>query len=161
MLSLNLTDIKDFTSHLFLKDTFDEFCFIEGEIVTFNTFRINGAIQKEFFDSDAVLPEYSCWKNIREYCRSLIKGKRTPLDFRFILSLPPESIGHLVAENLPSLDASNIQGLYLNLHFNKDGLSCVTGTSFKTFTPDKSLEHMWDETVQKFFRHHGIIFELS
>ena len=65
MISLSLSDIKDFTSQLFLKDTFDSFCFIEGEIVTFNTFRIDGFIQKGFFDSDAILPEYSCWKNVR------------------------------------------------------------------------------------------------
>ena len=67
MISLSLSDIKDFTSQLSLKDTFDNFSFIEGEIVTFNTFRIDGFIQKSFFDSDAILPEYSCWKNVREY----------------------------------------------------------------------------------------------
>ena len=40
MIALTLTEIKDFTSHLLLKDTFDSFYFIEGEIVTFNTFLI-------------------------------------------------------------------------------------------------------------------------
>ena len=62
MKAFTLTDIKGFTSHLFLKDTFDSFQFIEGEVVTFNTFRIDGYIQKEFFDTGAELPEYSYWK---------------------------------------------------------------------------------------------------
>ena len=45
MIALTLTGIKDFTSHLLLKDTFDSFCFIEGEIVTFNTFTIATVLQ--------------------------------------------------------------------------------------------------------------------
>lgn len=159
MLSLELTDIKDFTSNLFLKDTFDNFCFIEGEIVTFNTFKIDGFIQKDFFDTGAALPEYSYWKNIREYCFSLIKGKCTPLSFRFVLSLAPGNIERLLTQNLPSLDPAEVQGLYLNLHFDGSRLSCVTGTSFKTFTPDRSLGHIWDEMVQKFLKQHKIAYE--
>ena len=64
MISLNLTNVKDFMSHLLLSETFDNFYFIEGEIVTFNTFTIDGYIQKDFFDSDAELTEYSYWKNL-------------------------------------------------------------------------------------------------
>ena len=42
MIAFSLTNIKDFTSHLLVKDTFDSFSFIEGEIVTYNTFRRSG-----------------------------------------------------------------------------------------------------------------------
>ena len=41
---------KSCMSHLLLKDTFDKFSFIEGEITTFNTFTIDGFLHKEFFD---------------------------------------------------------------------------------------------------------------
>ena len=51
MISLNLTDIKNFMAQLLLSETFDHFSFIEGEIVTFNTFKIDGFIQKDFFDT--------------------------------------------------------------------------------------------------------------
>lgn len=81
MISLTLPDIKDFTSHLLLKDSFDSFCFIEGEIVTFNTFRIDGFIQKEFFDTDSELPEYSYWKNVRDYCFQIIRGEKDSAQF--------------------------------------------------------------------------------
>ena len=37
-------------SHLLLKDTFDNFSFIEGEITTFNKFTISGFLQEDFFD---------------------------------------------------------------------------------------------------------------
>lgn len=151
MIAFSLTNTKDFMSHLLLSDTFDHFAFIEGEIVTFNTFRIDGFIQKEFFDSDAELPEYSPWKNVRDYCLSLIKGKRTPLSFRFIFSLSGKNIERLIVQNSLPADPQSVQGLYLNIHYDGTNLSCVTGTSFKTFSMDKTLEHAWDEMVEKFF----------
>ena len=36
---------------------------------------------------------------------------------------------------------------------------CVTGTSFKTFTLDKTLEHLWDEMITNFLHQKGIPFE--
>lgn len=159
MIAFSLTNIKDFTSHLLVKDTFDSFSFIEGEIVTYNTFRIDGFIQKDFFDTGAELPEYSYWKNVREHCFSVIKGKRTPLSFRFVFSLSRKNIEQLVTQNAPALNPSDVQGLYLNIHFENGRLSCVTGTSFKTFTLDKTLEHVWDEYAERFFIHKGIDFE--
>lgn len=159
MIAFSLTNTKEFMSHLLLADTFDHFSFIEGEIVTFNTFKIDGFIQKEFFDTGTDLPEYSPWKNLRDFCFSLIKGKRTPLSFRFIFSLSRKNIGRLIAQNAPALDPDSVQGLYLNIHFDGSRLSCVTGTSFKTFTMDKTLEHAWDEMVEKFLRQKHIEFE--
>lgn len=159
MTSLSLTDIKDFTSQLFLKDSFDSFCFIEGEIVTFNTFHIDGLLRKDFFDSDAGLPEYSYWKNVREHCFHIIRGKRTPLSFRFVLSLSPGNMTRLLEQNCSSVRPEDVKGLYLNLHFDGTNLTCVTGTSLRTFTLDRSPEHIWDETVRNFFHQKGIPFE--
>lgn len=159
MISFALTNIKETMSHLLLRDTFDNFLFIEGEIVTFNTFRIDGFIQKSFFDTENGLPEYSSWKNIREYCLYLIKGKRTPLNFHFVLCLPPENIGRLISQSAPSMDVQNIRGLYLNINYDGSHLNCVTGTSFKTFILDKTLEHVWDKTAEIFFRQHEIDYE--
>ena len=159
MIAFSLTNIKEFMSQLLLSETFDSFAFIEGEIVTFNTFRIDGFLQKEFFDTEEPLPEYSLWKNVRDYCFSLIRGKRTPLSFRFVFSLSRKNIEMLTAQNVPSLDPDTVQGLYLNIHYDGARLTCVTGTSFKTFTMDKSLERIWDEMAEKFFRQKGVEFE--
>ena len=159
MIALSLTNTKDFMSHLLLADTFDHFSFIEGEIVTYNTFKIDGFIRKEFFDIGPELPEYSPWKNLRDFCFSVIKGKRTPLSFRFIFSLSRKNIGRLITQSAPALDPDSVQGRYLNIHFDGARLSCVTGTSFKTFTMDKTLEHAWDEMVEKFLKQKHIDFE--
>lgn len=172
MIALDLNDRKTITSHLFLKDTFDHFCLIEGEIITFNAFHIDGRIRRDFFDADGsdsdpdgggqARPDgYSYWERLRSHCLNLIRGKRTPLGFRFIFTLSPENIARLIKQNMPDLRPEDVQGLYLNFHFDGKTLTCVTGTSFKIFTPDRLLEHIWDEAVQKFFRQHQIPFEIK
>ena len=148
-------------SHLLLSETFDHFLLIEGEIVTFNTFQIKGYIQKDFCEEQDNLPEYSSWKQVREYCYSLIKGKRTPLSFKFIFSLSPQNIARLIEREGLDFQSENVQGLYLNIRFDETGLNCVTGTSLKTFSMDKSLEKSWDMMVQKFFVQKGIEFDLT
>lgn len=72
---------KPSMSHLLLKDTFDQFSFIEGEITTFNKFTIDGYLQKDFFEEK---PEdtHAHWKDVREFCFQIIRGKRTPLSFK-------------------------------------------------------------------------------
>lgn len=150
MIVLNLK-AKNCMSHLLLKPTFDNFSFIEGEITTFNKFTFDGYIQKEFFE-EAPEKTYSDWKDLREFCFSLIKGKRTPLGFKFVLSLNPKHFEKFIeANNLEGFEASNVKGLYLNFKYDGTNLQCVTGTSLGIFSLDKSLENTWDEYVKKFF----------
>lgn len=161
MIALRLTNIKDCMKHLLLSETFDNFSFIEGEIVTFNTFTIDGFIQKDFFQEEEQLPEYSSWKHIREFCFSLIKGKKTPLSFKFIFSLSPKNIGRLIEQNGLDFQPEQVQGLYLNLRYEGGVLQCVAGTSLKSFSMDKSLEQAWDIMVQKFFTQKQIEYTLE
>ena len=161
MILLSISEVKEFMSKLLLSDTFDSFLFIEGEIVTFNTFTINGYLQKDFFDKD-MIPErnYSLWKELREYCFSLIRGKRTPLRFKFVFGLSEPNIEKLLRQQGLSFTPQDVQGLYLNISYDGHSLRCVTGTSMNLFTLDKSLEEAWDKMVQKFFVQKEISFEL-
>ena len=161
MIALKLTSPKKFMSQLLLAETFDHFLLIEGEIVTFNTFKIDGYIRKEFFDENEILPEYSAWKQVREFCYSLIKGKRTPLGFTFIFSLSPDNIARLIESEQLDFAPADVQGLYMNIRFDETGLTCVTGTSLKTFSMDKSLEKSWDNMVQRFFTKKDIDFDVA
>ena len=87
MISL-LLDTKHCMTELLLRNTFDHLLFIEGEITTYNKFTIDGYIRKEFYSADGpeTAPEesHSTWDRLRDFCFSIIKGKRTPLNFRFI-----------------------------------------------------------------------------
>ena len=138
--------------HLLLKPTFDSFALIEGEITTYNTFRIDGYIHKNFYE-DAPLKDYSSWGDLREFCFHIIRGKRTPLNFRFILSLPKEEFeAFLIDQEIPSLSHSDIK-------YDGTNLQCITGTSLNIFTMDKTLENVWDNYARKFFLNKEIDFE--
>jgi len=159
MIVLNLK-AKNCMSHLLLKSTFDGFSFIEGEITTFNKFTFDGYIHKEFFE-EAPEQTHSDWKDLREFCFSLIKGKRTPLGFKFVLSLNPKHFEKFIETNvLEGFQPDNIKGLYLNFKYDGTNLQCVTGTSLSIFTLDKSLENAWDEYVKKFFSKMEIEWEI-
>ena len=91
----NISDLKDFMNKLLLSDTFDYFLLEEGTIITANGFQIDGRVRKEFYtkeeqeDENLCPYEFSLWKDIRPLCFQLIKGKRTPLSFKFVLLLMP------------------------------------------------------------------------
>ena len=159
MIAINIKNVKAFMSALLLSDTFDNFYFIEGEITTFNTFKIDGFTKKDFFEKDEVFPEYSRWGTVRDFCYSIIKGKKTPLDFKIIFGLSPKNIENLIIKNELGIDPSTVQGLYMNVKYDGSTLHIVTGTSFKSFTMDKTLEAAFDKMVLKFFTLKEIDFE--
>lgn len=159
MIILNLKT-KNCMQHLLLKPTFDFFSLIEGEITTYNTFRIDGFIQKKFYEEPPA-KAYSSWGDLRDFCFQLIRGKRTPLSFRFILSLPEERFADFLAGQGLSVSPADIRGLYLNFKYDGTSLKCVTGTSLNIFTMDKSLENLWDDYAEKFFLQQEIDFEPS
>lgn len=160
MIALEIADIKECMAHLLLRETFDNFEFISGSITTFCTFDIDGYLHKEFFDSDqddaSRHQDYAYWKDIRAYCFSLIKGKRTPLNFKFVFGLSHDRIEKLLTKSAPAFRSEQVQGLYLNFRYDGTTLQCVTGTSLHMFSLDKTLEHVWDETAVKLFRQYGI-----
>ena len=94
MIALQVLDIKLFMKQLLIGHNFDRFNISEGTITTFCTFSIDGAWQRDFLDPDhenvLLDREYTPWKNVREFCFSLIKGKRTPIAFKFVFMLPEE-----------------------------------------------------------------------
>ena len=161
MIGLELTEVKECMSKLLLSEVFDPFYFIEGEITTFATFSMDGYLKKEFYDKETA-PErdYALWKDVREYCFSLIKGKRTPLAFKFVLGLSDSNIEKLLIGQGLDFKPQDVRGLYINLKYDGSKLQCITGTSMNLFTMDKSLEQAWDKMVQKFFTKQEIKFEL-
>ena len=161
MIALVLPEVKECMSKLLLAETFDPFYFIEGEVVTFNTITLDGYLKKEFFEEGEV-PErdYALWKDMREFCFSLIKGKRTPLSFKFVLGLSDSNIEKLLLQQGLDFKPQDVRGLYINLKYDGQKLQCITGTAMNLFTMDKSLEQAWDKMVQKFFAQKEIKYEI-
>ena len=49
--------------------------------------------------------------------------------------------------------AEQVEGLFLNINYEADKVTCTTGTSMAVFTLDKSVDRVWDEAVEKFLNH--------
>ena len=148
---------KNCMSHLLLKETFDTFLFIEGTITTFNTFSIDGYLQKDFFD-EPPYTQYSYWKDLREFCLTIIRGKRTPLNFKIVLSFPPEMFADFLREHqIHTCRPEDIQGLYLNFRYDGSTLQCITGISTHSFLMDKALEKEWDTYAGTFFQKYDLL----
>lgn len=153
-------DTKTCMSALLLTDSFDPYSFIEGEITTFAVFKVDGYLKKEFFE-EAPSRAYSLWQDVRGYFFSIIKGKRTPLNFRLIFALSAGETEAFLREEHLDFSLEEVQGLFLNFRFDGDRLTCTTGVSTSRFTLDKSLEHAWDKRAQALFDHLHIPFKIQ
>lgn len=165
MKAFQIADVKDFMKKMLLQDTFDPFRVSEVSVTTATTYAIDGILHPEFYSSDEAnaLPNdgetYISWKEVKPFCFFIIKGKKTPLNFKIVFLLSRENVRKLLDMNGITIGFEDVSGLYLNCQYEKDTLMCVTGTSLRFFTMDKSLDHAWDDMVAKFFKQQGIAFE--
>lgn len=163
MIALKITDVKTFMSKLLVKDTFDELYVPEATISTYNTFQINGQLNKNYYSPEELESigniEYSQWKALRPFCFELIKGGKTPIFLKIIYMLPELSILEIIKSHDLSFTLDDVNGLFLNIKFFEGTLTCITGSSMKLFTMDKSLDQAFDVFIKKFLSKNDIMFE--
>lgn len=86
MIGFQIEDMGAFTRKLFLEKDFDDFLLKEANIVTFNSFTIDGRLHRGFYSAQEQeqmeMNPYSLWSQVRPICFSLIKGKRLPESFQ-------------------------------------------------------------------------------
>ena len=165
MVALQIQDIKNFMSKLLLSQTFDHFLLIEGSITTFNTFRIDGRLHTDFFTEEEHEErrlydrEFSLWKEVKPFCLELIKGKKTPLGFKFTFQLSKENTTKLLTSSgITSIQPENVSGLLLNIRYDNGALNVITATNLSLFTLDKTLERAWGDMVKRFLKQQEISF---
>lgn len=165
MKAYQIKDVKNFMGRLLGTDAFDSFLLAEASITTYNTFVIDGHIEKDFFtgdiNDDSILPPYpfSEWKDMRSICFDLIKGKRTPVGFKLILHLKPEIIQQILTDGNASVSLSDIKAFVLNIKYDGSMLTCITATAFYTFLPDKTPDKLWDDFFTHFLSEKEFSFE--
>lgn len=165
MIALQMLDIKDFMSKLLIGNAFDPFWLSEASITTSVTYTLDGALHPDFFDTeekealDAEGRTYALWRDLKPLCFSIMKGKKTPLHFKIVFLLSQKNVEKLLRDHPTGLTKEEIFGLFVNFQYDGTHLTCTTGTSIKTFTLDKTLEHVWDELIQKFFRQQKIPYQ--
>ena len=165
MIALSIIDVKDFMNKLLIGEVFDRFFLVEASVTTFNTFTIDGRLQQDFFDTDTVAMhksnsiEYSLWRDVKPYCFSVIRGRRTPLNFRIVLQLSHKQTQQILN---PSFSDGSVPDcrFCLNLQYRNDSLLCTTGVSYTSFCLDKRPEHLWDEIIRKFLSGQHIAFQV-
>ena len=162
MIAIQIKNIKGFMNSLLLKDTFDHFLVSEASITTFTTFSVSGDLRKEFFDPDQADQEdlasrnQVSWKEIRSFCLSVIKGKRTPLSFKFVFQLPPKQIQKLLEEYDLPFQPEDVYGLFFNCQYHSEMLTLTTGSSLRVFTLDRSLDQAWDRMLTEFLENNKL-----
>ncbi len=102
-------------------------------------------------DSQSLPGEEPSWMRMRIYVASIVRGSHTPISFRIVLKMARKSIESVIRHSGVSFSADQVDGLFLNIVFQHGEVTCTSGTSMKTFTLDKSLDHAWDDMVLKFF----------
>lgn len=163
MKAFQIKERKKFMSRLLATDSFDSFLLAEATITTYNSFVIDGHVNKEFFleeeGTDASAYTFSQWENMRALCFDLIKGKHTPLNFKFVLHLKPEVVVDILSTQEGLVSAADIRAFVLNIKYDGSELICITGTSLHTFLPDKTPDLLWDAYITNFLEKRAIAYE--
>ena len=150
---------------LLTKAFFDSFLVSEAQVTTFTTFSVDGTWHPDFFlppqeraraeEERQTPPQETAgltWKLIRPLFYELIRGRNTPLSFHIVLKLSPSNVERLLQSGgISQVRPEQIDGLFLNFTYQNDTVTCVTGSSLKVFTLDKTLEHTWDDMALHFF----------
>ena len=79
--------------------------------------------------------------------------------FSIILKLPKAATEQFLTARKSQWFPEQVGGLFLNIHYENQHLSCVTGLSLNQFTLDKTLEREWDESIRTFLRKEELPFE--
>lgn len=145
-----IRETRNFMRLLLTTELFDSWPLIEAQITCANTWTVDGHINRAYFSQDTSDNEtgedtenasFSRWADVRPVALSLIRGKRTPLSFQFILHEKddPERI--------------------CRIRFADGHVYAASAVSMKTFSLDKEPERAWDEALSRFLDENGIDFE--
>ena len=162
MIALQIQDVKTMMSQLLVHSLFDEFLLNEMNIDTATSLRLDGKLNRAWYSTDeeeALAGRiYSKWSEIKPIAYQFVKGNRTPLAMMIVFQNNEVQTASLIKNGGLPFAVDDINGLYMNLRYDSNGLTIITGTSLKLFSMDKSLEHYWDESVKQFLQKAKIAF---
>lgn len=165
MIALNLPEVRVFMNKLLCTEVFDNFLLQEASIQSSISYHIEGTLHGDFFSAEELEAEHLTglsfipYGKVRTQCFDLIKGKRTPSFFKFVLLLSPSNLEKTIQQTTSSLSTQDVSAAFLNLKFQNNKLLLTTGISYRTFTIDKTLDREWDTLIKKFLKNHEILFE--
>jgi len=165
MIALKLPEVRVFMNKLLCTEIFDNFLLQEASIQGNISYHIEGALHTGFYSEEELEQEHLTglsfipYGKVRTQCFDLIKGKRTPSFFKFVLLLSPANLEKTLQQTGSSLTTRDVTAAFINLKFQNNSLLLTTGISYRTFSIDKTLDREWDVLIKKFLKNHEIIFE--
>ncbi len=163
MIAATTPDIRIFMNHLLNGTDFDHFLLCEATIMTGSTYMIDGHINQAFYEAEDVHRTsghmYHCWKEYQSLVYQMVKGTRTPLAMKIVLSEDAAHTAQYLQQYQISIPPEQISGLYLNIRYEQDRLYLSSGTALSVFTLDKTVEYMWDDILNRFFQQQGITLD--
>ena len=166
MIHLKILDVRRFMEKLLLEDCFDAFLLLEASIRTGNLFSIDGHLNRDFYTEEEYASltagEFALtpWKELRHFCYEIIRGTKTPSQFQITFQLSRQRTAEFLSQSQASFSLDDIGGLFFHLKYNDSSLSCITGTSYRIFSLDKALDHLWDQKIQAFLSQLGVSFNI-
>ena len=147
MTAIRVNDIKRFMELLLSGETFDTLMFIEAEISMGLDHTISGRINKSFYtaDENEILGNaaFHTWAVAKESVRQTVRGKRLPVRMKVVFQK----------------DGEQGTGI-INVRYDTNGLTVVTGFAQKGFNPDKQPERDWDSEAFGFLKGLGLDIEI-
>ena len=90
MTAFQILEMKHFMAKLLTEDCFDSFLLEKASVSCAVSYEIDGRVNPEFYQDDET-PDaaylFLPWKSIRPVLFQMIRGKHTPLSFKFVLHL--------------------------------------------------------------------------
>ena len=162
MTSFAITELKSFMTRLLATDCFDSFLLEQASISVQAEYTIDGHLNRDFYTKEELADPQICpyrfvrWSDVRPLCFQMIKGKRAPSRFQFVLHLMPDYVPGVLKGADPDLRPDQIKALVLTVRYDGRSVSLITGTAFSSFVLDKTLDAQWDKTVRQFLTKKGI-----
>ena len=155
MVMIEIENIKKFMAGFLGGNLFDDFLMSEGKLSMNIEYEFDAKILKEFSDTEEweemkTYP-YVMWQEEKEKIFSLVKGKKNPLSFQFVMMLQLDLVSDILAKYNLAIREDEVAGLFINILYDRQGLKCTAGVSRKTFVLDKTLEEAWDQEVKERF----------
>jgi hypothetical protein len=152
-------------NELLTGDAFDIFLLEEATISTAITISIDGHVNVDFYPiaerTPELLPyEYQPWSEMKGLCFDLIKGKRTPLNLKFVMQLKPDKVKAMLEKEKLASKAASLKSLVLTIKYDGGKAILTTGSSYQTFVMDKTADVVWDRQISKYLAMKGIQFEI-
>ena len=165
MIAIKVPKQKIFMSKLLTGGLFDDYLVEEVVIDTYNTFTIDGHVHNEFYknansdENEIIAEDFSKWEKLRPICLELIKGKQTPLGFKFVLRLSDSGKAKIFKDLDSDISADQVS-FGINIRYSSGEVVITTGVFCSIFTLDKEAEKAWDNYVPSFLESNDIETEI-